>query len=491
MPDQKLDSPSTATRSLSWVLVFTHFVVLFTMIGLLFTHNSKTWHRSFFIDNHDPMDADSVRAGFFPATITDKIGNTTKMEWLADTCGPIQTETTKLTKLWVGDKENAMHVIGQRQRDMCRFQRVGRVWMHSSDPRALHMLSSASPAFLAVSVQVVVAASMLATSSFVKTTFSQGINAKWTRSKVFMPVDQIAAIMLLVTWFVLAFVLQTRFVIVYNNLVVLGIITMMTITDIVIWSWRKTSRETDTTDVYRTSASGLGSGTDDENGNNFNSRVSIRMPLMRVPMVPYDDERVETFQTSDASVLHTVHRTFDVLWRAHVFVMPRLIMASSLLPVLMASAMYYCGSIWLYNDIFYMSLVVFITTAVAVPLYAVARICVMSVHESNHKSPLTWYVVLLHLILTHIGFIVYMAIQLFGMVFSNETSDSQPGNSLKMAQTTAIMCIVYNSVVLVAILGLVMSPRNGDPGTAFASVAWIVEVMVTVCITIPALLMVV
>lgn len=473
------------------------------MVVLMFINTPKTWHRSFFVLNRDPQDMGSTAAGVYEAPILFGDDDDAAGAWTAASCGGIQEEAAGDVELWRGDDdENEHHIISKRMRDICRFQRVGKAWVHAGDPRSLHALSSGTPAFLLVSAQVVVFASLLATSSMVKTFFSTQIFGMG-RKRVWMPVDQVIAAVLLLGWVAFSLLMQSTFVIVYNNILFIGLLAVFTIVGIIVWSWRKAVPSAymavspveppATNPNYDPSADAFGNVPTEQA--RLKRKVVFRMPAFtNIPMVPYDYQG-DNDGAEKNPTLHMVDQTFDVLWRNHVLVFPRFILAASILPVLLAAAMFKAGSIWLYSDVFYLTLSSFLTTGICVPLYAMTRISVMVAVDGSEewrrgRSSLSWYVVVVHLLFAHFLFLGHTAFYFYLSFYAGDIADTQPDNSMMAPLIVAAAVVVYNLSVWGWCLVLIASPRTGGgPAGAFGYFAWFMEGATALCLTGPAVLL--
>lgn len=495
--------PSQMTRRMSWGLVVLHFVITAGMLIFMFINTPRSWHRSFFVLTRDPQDVGSTEAGFYrTAMVLDEDGSTSG-NWTADSCGGMLAEADTDIELWQGeDGSNVHHIISKRARDICRFQRVGKAWVHAADPRSLHSLSSATPAFLLVSVQVIVFASLLATSSMLKSFFSAQIYGMG-RKRVWMPVDQIVAIVILLGWVGFSLLMQSTFVIVYNNILLVGMLAIFTILGIIVWSWRKVAPSSymavneietpvDEKPVQEQSSAEADIVMDPEQSRLKRKAVVFRMPAFtNAPMVPYSNQG-NNDEAEKNPTMHMIDQTFDVLWRNHVLVFPRFIMAASVLPVLLAAAMYKSGSIWLYSDVYYLTLYTFLTTTMCVPLYAMVRICVMVAVDSSAewkrgRSSLAWFIVVVHLLFAHLLMLLYTTYSFYNHFFAGDLGETQPENNVMDPLLVAASVVVFNLLVWVWCLILVVSPRSsGQSLTVFNWFAWFVEIFVAVCLTAPA-----
>lgn len=508
-------SLTSTTKGVFWFSLFAHFVITVVMLSLMFVNAPKTWHRSFIVLDENPTTAElmSNSVGTYPMSIFFESAYMSDYE----TCGDIVAEVVKKSNVWhKGDDTNKHHPISSRMRDICRFKKVSPEWANAADPRSLHLLSSGTPQYLFVTVQIIVFASLLSTSSVLKNIFSWPGESPgtdrfggWSAKRVYRPIDQLVAAVLLILWVTLSFILQSRFVIVYNNLFLVVVQVTLQISGYFIWSWKKTndvraydgivvSPEPQMELIPLAPSTVTSSRVDRAENNSFhrkmnNQTVVLRVPNMKVPMVPYDEQPTSENEMADGNVVyHMIDETFDLLYNKNIIVFPRLILASSVLPVLVAAAMYKSGSIWLYSDIFYMSLFVFLTTVITVPLYAIVRITVADASKANgdnSQAPITWFVTSMQMLFLHVASLGYLAYYCLRMFVMSDIDITQAENSVVYPMFAVGACALYNLVIWLGCWLLIMSPAMRQSKNAFAVFSNMVELLTAICITLPALVL--
>lgn len=472
-----------------FLLPLTHIVIALVLIVSLFVQEPKEWHRSFFTSSLMQDISASLGTFYVIKDISIDAENFTD-----STCATYGTEDLQAMIEW-GGKEN----LQSHLRDICEFQKVENELLHESDPRGLHFLASASPKFLMVSLQIVVAATLLGTSTLLKQFFSTE-KFKMPRHEVFLPIDQITAILILIAWPILAIVLQGRFYAVYNNILTLFVLAIYMSLNIVVWSWRKSKADQTNSyyDFYFKNAEPQTKGAGQDPFQAQKNMYAIKIHnMMRAPLIPYDSQD----SNDKRMLLHTLHDVSKALWDHKLLPIPRFILAASIFPLSMTAAMYQMGSFWLYSDIFYFTLWMFLTTTCCIPLYVVCRLSsysvvvaskeptTMSKNDDLDVERLNWYVTACHLLLTHLLTLAYTVYYFFSLFFVTPITEIQRDVSVTNCVIVFGAFALFNLVVYLACFYMMMSkPSEPKYENFLKTFMKLVEVLVAVCITLPLVL---
>jgi len=466
----------------------------------MFMH-PKVWHRSFHVTHLLPPGANEAVGYYLSKVMFDDGENITDhvSAVSAETCGDLMLEDGDKIQDWQGDEHIIHALIPKRQQSICRFQRVGKEYIHAADPRSLHVFSSATPAYLLVSVQIFVFASYMATNSFYHR-FSSYVNREYDdRSKKveeYQPWDTVAAIFLLFVWCVASFLLQKSFAIVYNNILLVFLLAVYSVAVVIMWAWRKNAINYDllqdednftSSDKIVKEAKGFAV-----------QNIAFRMPpFMRAPMVPFDDQRSNEYEKNNQT-WHLFSDSWTNLFENDVLVIPRFMTAGSAFPLIFVAALYKAGSVWLYSDVFFISTFVFLSVTVCIPLYSMTRMIFLvqtGVDKafSSSQVRLGNYLCTMCLMFTHLGVFGTSLYEIIQVVFLSDLAAAQSDIRLEYVYIAIIAYSVYNVFVLVTCVMITWTAQyeegktKGD-GPHLAYVTWLVEVLTTVCVSLCALL---
>eukprot|EP00961_Rhodomonas_salina_P138396 1861441-Rhodomonas_salina.6 len=488
------------SRIAAFVNLGLHFVVTTALVVLMFLKDPKIWHRSFTVSQ-----APSKHGGGNYIQHID-LGDKTASSYLSSSC--IEKNALN-SSIWLTPNHDNIYDLEYR---ICKFSHVSNTWSTEADPRGLHVLSSGTPVFMLVSVQIVIFANLIWSSGFFKWSFSY--NRPW----IMNPLDMIIAWVVMIGWFCMSFFIQKSHLIVYNNIMLVGMLVLTTTVSQMVWSWRKYHADSyvvpqvmvdDTlSNDYPSSAS-----SDYENTSNSEGFVAHIDPKLQYfsgkNKTLFATERNETvvrfkmahmIQPTNVPMLsitqegdkyngtfHTLDDVWDTLWVNHILAVPRISMFMGLIPVVAVAGMYTMGSVWTFAEIFYTGLILFLLLAVMVPAYAMMRITVMaSVSGKNNDSTKdvthTLFITVVHCMLTSFVFLAFAAMYMLFNVL--DVMAAQPESDTMPCYIAFAGCIMYPFVIWGCILVSLFFSRTDSSleqlDEKFTTITWVIEAMTTV-----------
>jgi len=332
-------------------------------------------------------------------------------------------------------------------RDICRFQAVGKDYIFESDVRSVNFLSSASPVFLLCSVIILSLLPLIMwRSSIVPPPEDDERNKPSQSQRIFTVVYVIICII----WLVQTLANQNMYKIAYNNYIVVCILAIYLFINTKAWS---VPAPTVADSAVPRKADSPEKQALFPESKKF-SQMKLKMPFKYDwKKQEYDDINPTTIWW-DLTGEKKKKTQMRFLAEKRMLASPLSIIASFCLSLMMAASLFSSGSYWMYTEIFYATLFVFISTYMCVNTAIITANEEIKEQTAKEEEKKLKYICGL----THFLFTLYTVVYI-GSVMGSADRTQETGDF-----ANPIICLIafalYNIFHLAAMIAIITEKGN-------------------------------